>query len=51
LQTPLNEERIQKRSRNEANPSIVPLEQVYVKRQRLNPLSEEEYEETRSDTM
>ena len=51
LQTPLNEERIQKISRNEASPSIVPLNHVYVERQRLNLLSEEEYEETRSDTV
>jgi len=29
----------------------VPLDQVYVKRQRLNPLSEKEYEERRSDTV
>lgn len=49
LETPLNEERIQKRSRNEASPSSVPLDEVYVKRQRLNPLSEQEHEETRSD--
>lgn len=51
LQTPLNEERNKKRSKSEASPSTVPLDQVYVKRTRLNPLSEQEYEETRSDTV
>lgn len=49
LQTPLNEEIIQKRSRNQASPSTTPLDQVYVKRQILNPLSEQEYEGRRSD--
>ena len=41
LQTPLNEERNPKRDREEATPSSRPIAQTYVKRQRLNPFSEQ----------
>ena len=42
LQTPLNEEKGKKRDREEATPISGPAEQPGAKRQRLNPLSEEE---------
>lgn len=42
LQTPLNEEKGKKRDREEATPISVPAEQLGAKRQRLNPLFEEE---------
>lgn len=42
LQTPPNEERSKKRDREEATSISGPTEQPGVKRQRLNPLSEEE---------
>jgi len=48
LQTPLNEERNKKRDRKTTTPISGPTEQPGAKRQRLNPLSEEEIiEETR----
>jgi len=42
LQTPLNEEKGKKRDREEATPISGPAEQPRTKRQRLDPLSEEE---------
>ena len=42
LQTPLNEERGRKRDKEEATPVSGPAEQPGEKRQRINPLSEEE---------
>lgn len=42
LQTPLNEEKGKKRDKEEATPISGPVEQQGAKRQRLNPLSEEE---------
>ena len=42
LKTPLNEEKGKKRDREESTPISGPAEQPGAKRQRLNPLSEEE---------
>jgi len=42
LQTPLNEERCKKRDREDTTPISGPAEQPWAKRQRLDPLSEEE---------
>jgi len=42
LQTPLNEERGRKRDREEPTPVSGPADQLGAKRQRINPLSEEE---------
>lgn len=42
MQTPLNEERGKKRDRETTTPTSGPMEQPGTKRQRLNPLSEEE---------
>ena len=42
LQTPLNEERGRKRDKETTTPASRPMEQPGTKRQRLNPLSEEE---------
>ena len=42
LQTPLNEERSKKRDREEETPLSTTISQQGEKRQRLNPLSEEE---------
>lgn len=42
LQTPLNEERHKKRDRKTTTPINGPIEEPGAKRQRLNPLSEEE---------
>ena len=48
LKTPLNEEKNLKRSRDETTPSTMPIDQTFVKRQRLNPYAEEEYSEETS---
>lgn len=45
LQNPLNEERNPKRDREEATTSSRPIAQTYVKRQRLNPFSEQKFME------
>jgi len=51
LQTPLNEERTTKRDKEEATPIIGPAEQPGEKRQRLNPLLEEEIIEEMTDSL
>jgi len=51
LQTPLNEEKSKKRDREEATPISGPAEQPGAKRQRLNPLSEEEIIEETIDSL
>jgi len=50
LQTPLNEERNKKRDRELATPASGPSVQPGAKRQRLNPLSEEEFLEETTDS-
>jgi len=50
VQTPLNEEKNPKRDREEATPSSRPIAQTYVKRQRLNPFSEQEFTEETAGT-
>lgn len=49
LQTPLNGERGKKRNRETTTPTSGPVEQPGTKRQRLNPLSEEEMMEETID--
>lgn len=49
LQTPLNEERNKKRDRETTTPASGPTGQPGTKRQRLNPLSEEEIGEETTD--
>ena len=51
LQTPLNEERGKKRDRQEDTPINGPEEQPGEKRQRLNPLSEEEFIQESTDSL
>jgi len=51
LQTRLNEERGKKREREEATPISGPAEQLGAKRQRLDPLSEEEIVEETIDSL
>jgi len=50
LQTPLNEERNKKRDKETATPANGPLGQPGTERQRLNPLSEEEFVEETTDS-
>ena len=50
LQTTLNEERNKKRDRETTTPTSGPLGQPGTKRQRLNPLSEEELSEETTDS-
>ena len=51
VQTPLNEEKNPKRDREEATPSSRPVAQTYVKRQRLNPFSKQEFTEETARTI
>lgn len=51
LQTPLNEERSKKRDREDPTPISGPAEQPGAKRQRLNPLSEDEIIEETTDSL
>lgn len=50
LQTPLNEERNKKRDREKTTPASKPSGQHGTKRQRLNPLSKEEFVEENKDS-
>ena len=50
LQNPLNEERNKKRDRENTTPASGPSEQPGTKRQRLNPLSEEELVQETTDS-
>lgn len=50
MKTPLNEERNKKRDREKTTPASEPLGQPETKRQRLNPLSEEEFAKENIDS-
>jgi len=51
LQTPLKEERSKKRDREDTTPISGPVERPGAKRQRLNPLSEEEIIEETTNSL